>query len=379
MRRTKRSTNPFRRLLGNPRWQFLTIPLFSIVMSMLVISVIAMFIGKNPAAIFISLLQGAGVLPRPNYSAFQSMMTTFFDMLGAYTPMVFAALAVAVAFKSSLFNIGVSGQMLLAGFLATITVGYAPLPAAVARPLVLLIGIAAGMLTGGLIGLLKYQFNINEVVSSIMINYIYQYVIAYFITTGYIDPVTRQSRNIAEVSRLVLKDVMIGGNKFSIPLCLPAAIIIAIIASVYISKSKQGYELRAVGQNAKAAKYAGIRVGWTIVRTMMISGALAGLAGVTYCLGFFSSIRPNTLASLGFDSIAVALVANAHPVGILFSSLLITVLDRGSVYMSSAVGVQQEISSLVTGIILLFSACGAFIRSRFEYTPALSERGDVNG
>jgi simple sugar transport system permease protein len=369
MKPEKRRFNPLRRLLGKPKIQSITIPLFAILMSLAAISIVILIIGKNPLQIFTSLLRGAGVLPRPNYSAYQSMLTVFFDTLDAYTPMLFAALAVAAAFKCGQFNIGVSGQMLLSGFVATVLVGYSPLPAVLAKPLVVLIGAAAGAMIGGLIGFLKHKFNINEVVSSIMLNYLVQYILAYFITTSYIDPVTRQSKNILADARLTLKDVLIGDSKFSIPLCLILAILCAVALYIFITKTRQGYELKAVGLSPKAAEYAGIRVGRNIVSTMIISGMLAGLAGVTYYLGYYSSIRPNTLASLGFDSIAVALVGNAHPIGIIFSSLLIISLDRGSTYMSSNVGVQQEIASLVTGMILLFSACGAYIRSRVNAVP----------
>lgn len=366
--KTKRTRlrNPLVRILGNKRWQFITIPAFSILCSLVAISIIVLLIGKNPITVFASLLQGGGILPKPNYAAYQSILTVFMEMLDVYTPMLFAALAVAVAFKAGLFNIGVSGQMLLAGFVATITVGYSNLPGAVAKPLVLLIGILVGALVGGLIGFLKHKFNINEVVASIMLNYIFQYVVAYFINTQYVDPVSRQSVNINAAARLTIMDVMVGDHKLRIPLCFLLAVGCAILLFIYISKTKQGYELKAVGLNSKASEYAGIRVGRNIVKAMVISGALAGLAGVTYYLGHFSSIRPNMLADMGFDSIAVALLGNSHPLGILLSTLLITVLSQGSVYMSSTVGVQQEISSLVIGMILLFSACGAYIRSRVD-------------
>ncbi|MEG0597595.1 MAG: ABC transporter permease, partial [Oscillospiraceae bacterium] len=92
-----------------------------------------------------------------------------------------------------------------------------------------------------------------------------------------------------------------------------------------------------------------------------LSGALAGLAGVTYFMGYYGSIQPDTLISTGFDAIAVSLLGNSNPIGIVFSSFLITVIDKGSTYMSSTVGVRQEIGALITGLILLFAACGAFI------------------
>lgn len=354
--------NPLVKILGNKRWQFISIPLFAILMSLVAISIVILIIDKNPLIAFKSLLQGSGWLPKPNYAAHKSMLTDFMYTLDAITPMLFAALSVTVALKAGLFNIGVSGQMLISGFLATVLVGYSELPSVVAKPLVLVIGLAAGAIAGGLIGVLKYRFNINEVVASIMLNYIFQYIISFFINTRYADPVSRQSRAVKESARLTLGNVEYGDLKMRLPLCFLLALFAAFIIYLLFAKSKRGYEIKAVGLNVHASKYAGISVSKNMVLAMIISGALAGLAGVTYYLGYQSSIQPGVLSPLGFDSIAVALLGNSHPIGVIFSSVLITSLSQGSTYMSSTVGVRQEIASLITGMILLFSACGTYIK-----------------
>ncbi len=350
------------KFLRNEKWQFISIPALAILCSLLAISVIIVLVGKNPLLAFQSLLQGSGFLPKVSYSAYKGMLTDLFETLDALTPMIFAALAVAVAFKAGLFNIGVSGQMLFAGFIASILVGYSKLPALMAKPLVLLIGMISGALVGAFIGILKYRFNINEVVSAIMSNYIIQYVISFFINTSFVDPVSRQSRNISQAARLSLMNVLLGDYKMRIPLMILPALVLAVLLYIFMAKTKYGYELKAVGQNPAASRYAGINVGANVVFALTLSGALAGLAGVSYYLGYYQSIQPGTLSSLGFDSIAVSLLGNSHPIGIIFSSLLITVISRGSTYMSSTVGVRQEIASLVTGMILLFSACGVYIK-----------------
>ena len=130
-----------------------------------------------------------------------------------------------------------------------------------------------------------------------------------------------------------------------------------------LDRTVKGFELKAVGQNRSCAQYAGVRVGRNIVTAMLLSGMCAGMAGVTYYLGYFNAIVPKELVSLGYDSIAVALLGNINPVGSIFSSFLITIFQKGSVYMSSTVGVPKEIANVVTGILLLFSACGTYIRS----------------
>lgn len=362
----KQKNNPiakfFVKALGNEKYQFITIPVFSILVSLLVGAVVILFLGKNPIEAYGNLLQGSGLLMKEKYAGGKSMLTDFLSFVDYWTPMIFAALAVAVALKAGLFNIGVSGQMLAAGFIASITVGYSTLAAPIAKPLVIVLCFVVGSLVGGLIGFLKHKFNINEVVSSIMLNYIVEYVTAFFIYTKYVDPVSRQSKNISEAARLTLKNVPIGELKGDIPLGIILAIIVAFIIKYVFDKTTFGYELKAIGFNGNASKYAGINVGKNMVIAMMISGGLAGLAGATYYLGYFCSMQPKVLAAMGYDAIAVSLLGNSNPTGILASSFLINIINKGSTYMSSKAGLDAEIASVITGLILLFSACGAYIQ-----------------
>ena len=276
--------------------------------------------------------------------------------------MIFASLAVAVALRAGLFNIGVAGQMLTAGFVSSVFVGYSNLPSVVAKPLVILIGILVGLALGAFVGILKYRFNINEVVSTIMVNYISQYVIAFFINTYFVNPTSRQSRPVSVASRLTLMDTLVGNLKIDIPLAIVLALLVAFLIQFMLDRTCFGFEIKSVGFSRKASRYAGIPVGKNLVLTMALSGALAGLAGVSYYLGYFGSIQPRVLPSMGFDSVAVALLGNSNPVGIIFFSFFITILSKGSTYMNSASGLESEIASVITGIILLFSACNAYIK-----------------
>ncbi len=354
------------RLLGNERYQSVSVPLFAIALSLLAGAVVILFLGKNPLVAYQNLLQGSGLLPKPSYAGYKSMLTDFASFLNAWTPMLFASLSVAVALRAGLFNIGVSGQMLTAGFLTTLIVGYSSLAAPVAKPLVLIVGMLGGAAVGGLIGWLKHQFNINEVVSSIMLNYIAQYVISFFINTYYVNPVSRQSNAVSKAARLTLMDTPVGNLKMDIPLGIVLALLAAFMVKFLLDRTVFGYEIKCVGTSRNAARYAGIHVGRTMVASMVCSGALAGLAGVTYYLGYFGSIQPRVLAGTGFDAIAVSLLANSNPLGIIFSSFLVTIISKGSTYMNSSSGLESEISSVITGLILLFSACGAFIRYKVK-------------
>ncbi len=156
-------------------------------------------------------------------------------------------------------------------------------------------------------------------------------------------------RPLQQSARLTLADTVVGDLKMDIPLGFILALIAVVLVKFLLDRTKMGYEMKAVGFSRSASRYAGINVGKNIVVTMLISGALAGLAGVTYYLGYFASIQPRVLSSTGFDAIAVSLLGNNNPVGIIFSSLLITVVDKGSTYMSSAAGIQAEIADCYYG------------------------------
>ncbi len=354
------------KIVGNEKRQKITIPILLIFLSFLVASVIILLLGKNPLSAFYNLLQGAGIFPKASYAGYKSMLTDFLTLLDYMTPLVFASLAVAVALKGGLFNIGVSGQMLLSGYFATVIIGYSGLNAYLAKPLVLIVAIIAGSILGGLVGWLKHKFNINEVVSSIMFNYIIQYVLSFFIHSYYINPVSRQSENVSAASRLTLQNIELIGLKMDISIGFFIAIATAIVLKYFLDRSRIGFDIKAVGSNPKAASYAGINVGKTMVLTMALSGALAGLAGASYFLGYYSSIQPRVLPSMGFDAIAVSLLGNANPIGIIASSFIISIIDKGSTYMSSIAGVRQEIASVITGLILLFSATTSYIQYKIK-------------
>lgn len=366
----------FLNIIGDEKRQKITIPLLAIFMSLIIGAIIILILGKNPITAYQNLLQGSGLFPKAKYAGGKSMFTDFTSFLNSWTPMLFASLSVMVALKAGLFNIGVSGQMLFAGFVASVTVGYSSLGAGMAKPLALIIGALAGALMGAFVGFLKYKFNINEVVSTIMCNYIGQYVISFFITNNYINPVSRQSNPVSNESRWTLMNTPIGDLKADIPLGILLAIITAIFIHFLMKKTMFGYEVKSVGSNVYGSKYAGINVGRTMIMAMIVSGGLAGIAGVMQYMGLYNSIQPKVLPTTGFDAIAVALLAGNNAIGIIFSSFLITVISKGSTYMSSTSGLDAEIASVITGIILLFSACGTFIQKKVNELAEKEKGGD---
>ncbi len=335
----------------------------AILLTLVTASILLLLMGKNPAIAFQSFLQGCGFLPKANYGGGSGMLSDLFDFLNYLAPLLLASLAFIAAFKAGLFNIGISGQMLLSGFLATILVGYNKnLSAVIAKPLVVLIGLISGALLGALIGYLKYRFNIHEVVSTIMINYIISYLTGFFINNKYVDMLTRTSRICTAAARLTWTNVKIAGVNCKVPLGIAIAIIIACAVQFLFDKTTFGFELKSVGSNQRCAKYFGVKVGRSLVLSMAISGMLAGLAGVTYYLGYTNTIIPKTLVGMGYDSISVALLGNSSPIGSIFAAIIVSIFQQGANYMSSRVGVAKEIASLITGILLLYASCGNYMK-----------------
>jgi len=348
---------------GSERWQSLTIPLFTITLSLIAISVLVLSLGNNPLDVFTGLLAGAGWIPKPNYGGGQSQLTDLIGLSISLTPLLFGALGFVVAMRAGLFNIGIAGQMVLAGFAATVVVGYSSLPALIARPLALVVGAVVGAAAGALIGLLKHRFNIHEVVSSIMLNNIFIHAVSYFIKAYYLDPVSRNAVAASAEARLLTEPVQFGEVSARLPVGFLVAIAMAFVLWFFLTKTKQGFEMSAVGKSPKAAEYAGIKIGRTVIFAMAISGAMGGLAGVTHYLANVPAMAPDVLPALGFDSIAVAFLGVVHPLGAILAATLIATLSSGAVYMGSVAGVRHEIASVITGLILLFAACGGFLRA----------------
>ena len=350
-------------LLTSDRWANVTVSALAVILMLLASGIILLVMGKNPLIAFRSFLQGCGFLPKAQYGGGSGQLSDFFTFLNILAPMLLASLAFIVAFKTGLFNIGISGQMLLSGFLATITVGYLKdLSPWIAKPLVILIGVATGGLLGALIGFLKYRFNIHEVVSTIMVNYIISYTTGFFINTRYVDMLTRSSRICTPAARLTWTKVDIGGAMCNIPLGIAVALAAAFLVKFIFDRTVFGFELKAVGTSRRCARYIGINVRRSIILSMALSGVFAGLAGVTYYLGHTNTMVPKTLPGMGYDSIAVALLGSSSPVGAIFASIIVTIFQSGANYMSSTVGVAKEIASLITGILLLFAACGEYMK-----------------
>ena len=355
--------------------QALSVSLIAVVASLLAGAVLLLILGKDPIAAYTQLLQGSGLLPKAAYAAHRGMFTDFMKFLTAMAPMLLASLSFAVALRGGMFNISIAGQMMAAGFTASLIIGYSTLPSIVARPLVIIIGIAAGAVIGSFIGWLKHRFNVNEVVSSIMVNYSLMYGISFAINALCLDPVSRQSLRVSEASRLTLRNIPFMDYTTDISIGIFIALLAAVLVHIYMTRSVVGFSARIAGLSPTAARYAGINLCHHYVGTMAFSGGLAGLAGVCYYLGYYASMQMKVMPSMGFDAIAVSLLGCNNPLGIIGASFLITILNKGSIYMSAMSGVDLEIASLIIGTMLLFSACTAYMGQKLYGSKGKEAKG----
>ncbi len=280
------------------------------------------------------------------------------------TPYIFAGLAVALGFRGGLFNIGAEGQIFVGG-LAAAFVGYSfkGLPWIIHLPLALLAAILAGAVWGAIPGFLKARYGAHEVINTIMMNYI-AFRLADYLLQG---PMSRPDR--MPITPDVLPSAWLPTllpSPVRVHLGLIIALIMAGVVYWFLWKTPLGLEIRMAGANPRAARYAGIRIAVIIVLTMALSGALAGMAGANQVLGVEHRMVRAFSSGYGFDSIALALLGNSHPLGVVLAAFLFGFLQGGAAQMQATVGVPIEIIKIIQGLIIIFVAAPEIIRSLYR-------------
>ncbi len=275
------------------------------------------------------------------------------------TPMILTGLSVGFAFKTGLFNIGASGQFTSGAFVAVyIGIKWTFLPPSIHWIVALLGAILAGALWGMVPGILKALANVNEVIASIMMNYIGIYLVNMLIVKTIYDPLKNQTLPIAK-SAVIPRgglDKMFGVNNMNIGIFI--AIVVVVIIYIILNKTTFGYELKACGLSPDASKYAGINDKRNIILSMVIAGALAGLGGgLLYLSGSGKYMQVlDILAPEGFNGISVALLGMSNPIGILFAGLFIAHIKVGG-YNIQLFNYSTEIIDIIIAVIIY---CGAF-------------------
>jgi simple sugar transport system permease protein len=288
------------------------------------------------------------------------------------TPLILAGLAVGIGFKAGLFNIGAQGQFLTGAVAAAaVGVGLAGAPGIIAIPAALAAGMAAGALYGFLPGFLKAYTGAHEVVTTIMLNYVAIQLIAYLVQ----GPLRATGASFARTPSVGNAElpVLIGRNGH---LGILFAVIAIPIAWWLLYRTTVGFEVRTVGANPEAARYAGMRPRLIIILTMSFCGLLAGLAGAGEILGLTGYMPAGYSTNVGFDGITVALLGRANPVGILFAGLLLGAMRAGSGLMQIQAGIPVQLVDVLQGIILLFLTAEIVVRYIFR---ARARGGGVEG
>jgi len=300
---------------------------------------------------------------------------SFSESLVITTPYIFAGLAVALGFRGGLFNIGAEGQLFVGG-LASVFVGYSlrGLPMIIHLPLAVLAGILAGAVWGAIPGILKARTGAHEVINTIMMNYIAFRLTDYLLTGPMARPdrlpITPEIAPSAYLPLLFAKPMRIHMGFFIALFC-------AWLVYWFLWKTTKGMEIRMVGANPHAARYAGIAISVIIVLTMSLSGALAGMAGVNQVLGVDHRLVRAFSTGYGFDSIALALLGNSHPLGVVLASLLFGFLRGGAARMQSVAGVPVEIIRVIQGLIIIFVAAPEIIRSLYRLKKPTEEEEEL--
>jgi len=314
-------------------------------------AIMMLLVGANPVTGYVYLFRG-GLMNIERIG----------NTLATATPIIFSGLAVAFAFRTGMFNIGAAGQMLAGGFCATAVGILLPLPKPLLLPIVLLSALVGGALWAFIPGLLKAKFNVHEVVSTIMMNWIAYWGVYYGVKQWFLGPnIETESRMIPEAASLKEKWLSDLFNGSFINLGLFVAILFVILVSFILEKTVLGYELKAVGFNRHAAEYAGIAVNRGIIVAMLISGGLAGLGGAALYAGYASNIQIGILPNQGFDGIAVSLLGASSPWGVLASAIFFGILHSGKGFMNAMTKVPPEIADTIIATIIYFAATSVLI------------------
>lgn len=328
------------------------VSLSAVVLGVLAGALLICLIGKNPITGFDKILFGA-----------LSNVRRIGNTLGMSTQLILIGLSVAFAFKTGLFNIGASGQMLMGGITGSILAYYLPLemPRVLYLLIVVVSSACAGAFWGFISGFLKAKFNVHEVVSTIMLNWTAYWLVYDWIQRFIVDPTIVVKSKPIETVHTLRADWITGLTKFS---TLNYGFIIAIIACFVIwfilEKTTLGFRLKAVGSNRFCAEYAGIKVNRSIMISMAVAGALAGLAGLTYYCGYSNIMEMGKMPNEGFDGIAVALLGNCSPIGVFFSAVFFGILKMGRGSLA-ATGIPTEIADTIIATIIYFTATNVII------------------
>ncbi len=320
----------------------------AVLLACLVGALILILSGANPIEAYVALFEGA-------FGDASAIGRT----LEKSTPLIFNGLAVAFALRAGLFNIGAQGQLLLGALVAAV-VGFSVhgVPAAIHAPLAMLAGAVAGGMYAGIKGALKTYTGAHEVITGIMLNYVAINLTDYFAVGPFRDP---SGASIVARTPLIVETAVLP-HMGTIPLGFVLALIVSAAVWFLLRHTTIGFEIRTVGTNTHAARYAGMNVTRTVIMTMVLSGMLAGLGGAIETQGVVYRFQPGFNIGLGFDGITIALLARIHPLGVIPAALLVGAMRAGASQMQFSAGVSPEIIDVIQALILFLIAADMLVR-----------------
>jgi len=355
MQSEKQSNSLTKRILQSIS-EAVLIPFLAILTAVIIGGIIILIVGGDPIRAYTGLIQGS-----------MGSTKAWSETAVWATPYIFAGLAVALAFKGGLFNIGAEGQLAV-GAVFSALIGYAlpewlgfDLPTIIHLPLTVIFGMLMGGLWAAIVGSLKAYTGGHEVINTIMMNYIALNTTSYLLNGMMKDPsptnVIARTPLIADSARF---PTIFEGLRVHWGFVL--ALLVAFFIWWLLNKTTLGFEIRTVGLNPDAAKYAGINVKRTIVLTMLFSGMLAGLAGSIEVTGLNYRHELGFSIGYGFDAIAIALLGKSHPLGVVLAAFLFAAMRNGATRMQFLTQLPVDLISMLQALILLFVAADAIIR-----------------
>ncbi len=317
-------------------------PILATLAALFLGGIILVMLGFNPLSAYKSLFLGA-------FGSWGAVNETLIKAI----PLIFTGLSFAIARKCGMINLGAEGQF-YAGALAATVVSTIPLPVPYPFHIIitLILGFLGGALYGALVGILKVNFGASELITTIMLNYIAIYFVSFCVTGPLQNPVNKDFPQSAKSLITAQLPRVFEGSRLHYGIFV--ALLAILFYHIFLSKTTAGYELKVVGMNPDAAKYAGININKNTIKAMFLAGGFAGLGGCIELIGIQFILRQNFSNNYGFDGIAVALLGANNPIGIFVSSILFAMLRSGSNKMQMLDKVPSPAIYMIQGMIILF-------------------------
>lgn len=335
--------------------------IFSVFIGLIVGSVVIMIAGFNPIEYYKVMLETT--FSKPKFFA-----RTLVDSV----PFVIGGIGVALAFKTGAFNIGAEGQFIIGSLTAAYFGYFLHLPPIIHPIVCIVLAALAGMIWGGFAGWVKSKFGVHEVITTIMLNWIALYFSNLVVMSGsFYNREGQASQVINQTASIkMFQGLKTSSNSFirgffsaDINFGIILMLILAFLVYYLLNRTTKGYELKAVGLNPHAAEFGGINVNKNLILSMGLSGLLCAVAGAVKVLGFAGNVsRLSVMEGNGFNAMSVALLANSHPIGSIFSGFFFSILRRGGFRVQQLMGVPYEIVQIIIGLIVLFISMPLFIK-----------------